>query len=193
MLDLISNSLAAVIILFIIISSMRKPFIPPERIKETLVIRYELKNSNEKSETQIWVEPSTVDVDSGRIRFYGLNNPTIDDMNVNDKVFGRYLDCRLSIDNSVRERTFTTPCAMVYSPIDSNYVHYLIVRGPTEGSWRTGLLYRDHSQYEQREQPGSIEIRAWLMSEEESSYTEPVFTEITGPTGSRGFNIEIVK
>jgi hypothetical protein len=177
MLDLISNALGAVIILFMILSSVRAPQIPPERIKGTLFIKYEIiDNPHIKDiEPLIWVQipphsgnpPAPGGAES---RFYGAD---IFRMNKENFAFGAFPDCGCKDDKTKRIKNNLTPCIVTYSPIDSPNIQYLIIRDPikakdTERDWETGMMYREHNQIVEGVQMGKAKISAWMFGVEGS-------------------------
>lgn len=173
MLDLISNSLAAVIILFIIISSLRIPFIPPERVKGTLFIRYELiaKIQPDSAQSEIWLNPPTIH--NRRERFWEGNISL-----VNQKYFGVFPDCGGIGKKPRNHKNYIMPCAMVYSPVDSANVHYLIIRQPIKGEWKTGILYKDHLTITEGVREAKAKIDAWFVGKEVPGFL-PEKTDIT--------------
>ncbi|MEL6633263.1 MAG: hypothetical protein AAFQ83_17485 [Bacteroidota bacterium] len=187
MLDLISNSLAAVIILFIIISSLKVPVIPPERIKGTLFIRYELRPdvNYDMAESKIWVEPPR----NHALQKNRYWEEEIFKMNADVGVFGLFSDCGGDQTKRV-SKNFVTPCAMAYSHEDSTNVHYLVIRDPVKGIWQTGLLYRDHVRYPKEEVRAEINIHAWFVGTEQPGIDSLRMRRVKGPTAYYGIEVE---
>lgn len=188
MLDLISNSLAAVIILFIVISSLRIPFIPPERIVGTLYIRVEFKSKTDSEgslESTIWMVPPP-NPTAGKARFWGSE---IMEMNADPSVFGPFSDCGEDFETR-KSKGFITPCIIEYSPEDSANVHYIIIRGPLREKWRIGTLYVDHQEITSSEQAVSVHYEAWLIRSEHSMHHR-LDTVFTAPTGNHFWIIDL--
>lgn len=193
MLDLISNSLASVIILFIIISSLRKPSIPPERIKGTLLVRFELlpQQNLVYSESIVWVEPPNIS-QGDKHKFFGNE---IFMINKDDAVFGLCQDCKEKKFPSNMEQ-FITPCIAVYSPLDSNNVHYIVIRDPPrngqeEVDWKMGILYVDHDEYDVRQQPATATIQAWFIDNVNQDIHLLKDSILDAPSNSKGFSFNL--
>lgn len=185
MLDLISNSLAAVIILFIIISSLRLPSIPPERVKGTLYIKYSLSGNRnlQNAESKIWLKPP-----DATKRFW---DEDIFNINSDVRIFGQFMDCKgregsMGKINAGR-KGYLTPCAMVYSPVDDHNTHYLVIRDPIKSpvnkDWKTGIFYQDHSEYEDETQFVEANIEAYFIGKEDKADFKDK-AKIIGPTGT---------
>ena len=189
MLDLISNSLAAVIILFIIISSLRIPSIPPERIKGTFFVRYELipDHHSEEAQSRIWVSPPS-HPEIQKDRYF---EEEVLGMNTDWGIFGQFSDCSGKANRSRESKQFITPCAMTSSPVDSTNVHYLVIRDPVKGTWKTGIFYREHHIMTSAKQPGKAKINAWFVGAEDPGIISPIpKLNLTGTTDSLGIQLE---
>jgi len=185
MLDLISNSLAAMIILFIIISSLRLPMIPPERIKGTLFVRYTLERNSrplEDAASQIWVTPPGVPE-----KYWGDEILLLNHL---DEAYGLFTDCA-EVNAKINTKNTVLPlCILVYSPADSANVHYLVIRDPLRGEWRTGLLYVDHDQLGADRQEATFTLQAWFVSATGDGVTPLQDTTYQAPTEYAGFKFE---
>lgn len=171
MLDLISNALASIIILFIILSSIRVPSIPPERVKGTLLVRLELKESgNAQLESIVWVEPPNLG-DERKRKFFGGE---IYALNTHGKVFGPSADCGCNENNlGFSKNIAITPCIALYTHQDSANVHYLVIRDPVREEkngqkkydWGIGLLYVDHEKLIENRQPVLGKLESWFIND----------------------------
>lgn len=181
MLDLISNSLAATIILFIILASLRKPFIIPERINGTLFVRYELIDtvaSPIHPGSSIWLDPPFTgnQLLPGEQRVY-FGPGQISRINGERNLYGTFADCEGLSKKLRKNKKLIPPCAMVYNPIDSPFVHYLILRNPLAGKWRTGIIYEDHPDYEKKTKAVKAKMQAWFIAGQKGELSNLAFED----------------
>lgn len=193
MLDLISNALAAVIILFIILSALRIPSIPPERVKGTLQVRLEMipKNNNTKSESLIWVEPPTVKTDkfspvSNSKRWFGAE---IFGLNNHVDYYGPNYTC-LPENYKGEKESIYVPCISTYVDAENPNVHHLTIREPIEGKWKIGLLYVEHSELMKVEQPAKVKAEYWLMVND-VNFDSDTTVELIAPSESNILMIDL--
>jgi hypothetical protein len=189
MLDLISNSLAAVIILFIIITSLRVPYIPPERVKGTLYARIELKGQGQPAdlESLLWVEPPA-GPDQISKRFFGTD---IFHLNTDPLVFGPYSDCSQATAAARQKKGFITPCAMNYSSSDNPNIHHLVIRDPLKASWVIGVLSVDHTGFLLEDQPTTADCQVWFLDNMARDSFEITATPLSAPTSNKGWRIDL--
>ena len=158
MLDLISNALGAALILFFVLSVLRLPPIPPERVLGTLVIiiRIEAKNASQNADAEIWlISPQEANL----AREFG---PDIEKFNDERNAFSYY---GVRYDSTNIDAANLAPKVVVYAPVDSPNVRVAIVRDPIKGEWRGGLLYVNHQQYDDDPQPAKAHIEVWFVKE----------------------------
>ncbi|MCG8330168.1 MAG: hypothetical protein MI974_20890 [Chitinophagales bacterium] len=179
MLDLISNSLAAMIILFIIISSLRLPSIPPERVEGVLVIRYEMNPmmNNHLAESDFWLSHDAIT--EGK-RFYYHHEGEITMLNNNTQLFATCGGWK----NNGRENDWTGPCIYDYTDPDNPNIHYVVVKNPPKGRWKTGLIDANHDEYIHAPQPAKSIVKAWFVGKELMILQDTIVPEfqLTGPT-----------
>lgn len=162
MLDLISNALAATLILFFVLSVLRLPPIPPTRILGTLVVRCAVYSNNqpERGEVEIMLQPPAYQGQKIESQ-YGID---IDHFNKDQRVFGLYGLRYEKIYDSVKAASMPDP-AMVYSPVDSPFVKIAIIRDPVEGIWTARLIYVDHELSTKSMQSTRAVIEAWFVKD----------------------------
>lgn len=203
MLDLISNSLAAVIILFIILAALRIPAIPPERVKGTLMVRLEMRDFAEDSlvRTEPWVNapwdmPKPADPKDPlygvEMREHLFGREIQDSMNMNPRFYGSRFNCADAEIASTYRRKLFSPCAMAYSARYEPNVHYLVFRDPILDIWDFGLTYVDHRDLIKSKVPDAVGIHVWLMTEAGSTEPDSV-GPVIAPTSSHTFSVDVKK
>lgn len=165
MLDLISNALAATLILFFVLSILKLPPIPPTRVIGTLVVRCSIHAdiNPTKADIEVWLRPPS-----------GVDNPPLErkiganiaEFNDDPRVFGLYGLHYEKVYEGIYGKNLP-PEVMVYAPPDSHTnVRIVIVRDPNEGEGMAGLLYVDHQELTLKIQKAKARIEAWFIKDD---------------------------
>jgi hypothetical protein len=200
MLDLISNSLASVIILFIILSSLRTPQVPPETFLGTVFIRYEAnfvghQKPDSLPKIALWIKPNThngiyndlLRDENGAPSFIwnqqmvGLNNTIIEYQNsdtASDELVHADPDLKI-----VR--------AAIYSRVDSSNICYLILRNPPAGTYENGLLFTDNLELNKGSTSIMVRRTVEITPHGKDTQRNVKDTTIESPTGY--WNCDILK
>ncbi|MBV6504654.1 MAG: hypothetical protein ILNGONEN_00204 [Syntrophorhabdaceae bacterium] len=162
MLDLISNALAATLILFFVLSVLRLPPIPPTRILGILYIRVATYAENQPERGRVELMLQSPAYQGQKIEpQYGID---IERFNKDPRVFGLYGLRYDKIYDSVKAASMPDP-AMIYSPVDSPFVKIAIIRDPVEGVWTARLIYVDHELSTKSMQPTRAVIEVWFVKD----------------------------
>jgi hypothetical protein len=201
MLDIISNSLAAGIILFLVVSAIQKPFIPPERSKGTLYIEYilEAETDPEMANSLIWLEPPINDSNPSQCppkRFWGAEE--INQLNSDWCYYKSFQDCGDFVEEVNSRGMYIPPCVNTYIEKNGNQIIHLVMRDPIMGTWKSGIIYRDHLLLEEKAQIAEVTINLWYVKDRNNnSGNNPTKDRITysfyGPSDNQGFEFTIPK
>lgn len=143
MLDLISNAVAAIFILFILLSAIRLPPIPPERLEGQLIIRYEVIGAKLQGPQK------------GKMRFR-IVEP--ENKNMPAEKLAPSWHPKIKGDEELDFESM-----IPYSPSDSQQVYYLVCDTPRVGEWTTTLQYSTHELFLENEKPAQLRISGWII------------------------------
>ncbi|MCG3158229.1 MAG: hypothetical protein DKINENOH_04870 [bacterium] len=188
MLDLISNALAATLILFFVLSILKQPPIPPEYVLGTLVVRCSLRpigspkfNSGDTAKVEVWLHSQ--ELNTGR-KFGEVGIASLEDIaGMNIRAF---LDSLTIADLPALAALYTA------SPNEK----IIIMRYPPKGNWFAGLLYVSHDKLEFNQQKAIGHIEVWFVKPkpEQSERDIDILAKdsrLIAPTESFGIAFEI--
>lgn len=171
MLDLISNAVAAVFILFILLSAIRLPPIPPERLEGQLIMRYTLRNvaSPEKAKIRFWIKEEP-----------GKNPPS-------EALLGSWFPPIKGDEEPDFQKM--VPYKVEKKPNEL----FLIFDNPSIGKWETLLMYGEHEEHNPKMKPAEAHISIWFVGADKTEWTLSDSTNVTGPTGTLYLPFEVPK
>ena len=141
MLDLISNAVAAIFILFILLSAIRLPPIPPERLEGQLIIRYEVIGKELPQK--------------GKMRFR-INEPENKNMPTEEQLL--HWHPAIKGDPELDFRSM-----IPYSPSGAQHVYYLVCDTPRIGQYTTTLQYSTHELFLENAKPAQLRVSGWII------------------------------
>lgn len=170
MLDLISNALAASLILFLVLSLMDDPPIPPTRVQGTMVIEGSITREFErgKIDALFWLKAPEAEEKYGESILELGNELSYASTSCDTKAEG-------------------IPRVMLYESPEEPAHQLAIVQCPSEGAWQMGLLYEDHRDLESGRKEAMARISAWYLHENKNFTARIDTSEIIAPTTSLSF------
>lgn len=184
MLDLISNALAGVIILFFILASSKFPGIPPERVCGNLVVSFTSSLPLDSSKSSVWARWSPLsgnEFTQINPEFYYFDS-SINKLNSIIKLREpfRCLDSNMrSADSKL------IPAIRCYQSTEKHKVvkHILTMHDPLAGKWEIGCLYDNHLGLLNSRRPDSVTIDVDFYDSKNSKSGAKSYS-ITAPTSS---------
>jgi hypothetical protein len=187
MMDLVSNALAGVIILFFILSSSKFPGIPPERVCGTLIIEFSMRKPDPNDMSRVFVE-FKYDKDE---RFIPYSAPCFDKRIVQLDSVIQHFAGKAHCSDSLRNTGIanTVPAITAYQVVNQDTTqHTVILHDPPEGEWVIGLLYTHHTQIDNAVQSDSIAVSYTWYSNKEATVAKAQ-TKLIAPTSRFGTHL----
>jgi len=160
MLDVISNALAGVLVLFFVLSSMR---LEHNRIKyQTGILVFEYEYSPSSIEPLIFVDgPGSLPVKFGRdIR--NPNNRYAEQTNYSESALQKVTVLKEQIGDKQK---------IIIQIVDPAYSVKSSSSSPEDGIWKTGFIYADHKNILKRKIKAKIKFRALFIDADGKTHT----------------------
>ena len=169
MMDLVSNALAASLILFLVMSLMDDPPIPLPQVSGTLVISSTLdpRHGSPADNMHIWLQEPNM-----KLEKFGEEILEI----------GTLLDQQADSSCSALAQGNWPPRVLSYVLPDKPSAQAIIVHCPTEGAWETGLVYASHRRLEWRRQEAIARIKVMYLHPNSSVQFRGDTTGLVAPT-----------
>ncbi len=155
LLDVISNALASIILLFFVFSALRGQPLPPERVLGILIIDYKF---------------SPV-IDTTAISIY-VNAPSLEQKGERILAFDSEMESRLTtISVDTIPGVWNNAIILTTHGVETK-TRRLVYMNPPEGMWQTGIVFADHSRYTSKNYSvkyllNNVKIKAYFINPNE--------------------------
>ena len=203
MLDIVSNSLAAVIILFFILSALRIPSIPIERIcgtGEVIVKIFDSGNNvqiSQNIDANIFIRPKIGDAGNSIENMEQMDSiywsDNIDKLNTNFSNFQQiFPSCNLEEDEIKLNNLVSISRVLKKDQNPNDAQQHITFRNPPANfSFDIGTLYNNHNEIDRSKKPIRIEYEIiWKEENSEPLTTQKIDTILEAPTGRVYLNID---
>lgn len=154
LLDVISNALASIILLFFVFAALRGQPKPPDRVLGILIIDYKINSEIDTPAISIYIKAPSSDNKRERIEAF--------DSEIEDKLETKAVDTIQGVwDNAI----------ILTTPGQEAKTRRLVYMNPQEGTWYAGMIFTDHSRYTSKDyltkyKVNSFEMKAYFVNPE---------------------------
>lgn len=151
LLDVISNALASIILLFFVFAALRGQPLPPERVLGILIIDYKFNSV----------------IDTPLISIY-VNAPSPQEKGVRIDAFDSELESKLPTGTIDSIPGIWESAIVLTTPGKEKTTRRFVFMNPTKGLWTAGAIFADHSKYTRTEylsnKSNSFEMKAYFIN-----------------------------
>lgn len=155
LLDVISNALASIILLFFVFAALRGQPKPPDRVLGILIIDYKINSVVDTPAISIYVRaPSLIQKDGQPLELF--------DTSIEEELPTVGLDTIKGVwENAI----------ILTTPGQETKTRRLVYMNPQEGTWFAGMIFTDHSRYTSNDyltkhKGNSFEMKAYFVNPE---------------------------